>query len=157
MAATNNQQRPRDSGSDKSPATPLCRVHARIKDRGALVMHYGNGCVACSLNERKELLDVLGSAVAQGEVIDSVSFLRGLIPTDEDVESYIRSLPWSDDAEEHEKTLVAGNIRGFVAYLQTRSGELRNQRRSVVDDRYGDEQEYHLTAATSTQLEGERD
>lgn len=31
------------------------------------------------------------------------------------VEQYIRDLPWSDHATDHEKTLVAGNLRGFFA------------------------------------------
>lgn len=34
------------------------------------------------------------------------------------VEDFIRSLPWSDSATEDEKTLVAGNIRGFAGYLR---------------------------------------
>lgn len=32
-----------------------------------------------------------------------------------DVEQFIRDLPWSDQATDHEKTLVAGNLRGFFA------------------------------------------
>ena len=30
---------------------------------------------------------------------------------DFDIEDYIQSLPWSDDAKDYEKTLVAGNLR----------------------------------------------
>jgi hypothetical protein len=37
---------------------------------------------------------------------------------DEAVEAYIRSLPWSEDATEDEKTLVAGNIRAFAAHTK---------------------------------------
>lgn len=34
------------------------------------------------------------------------------------IEKYIRSLPWSKDATETEKALVAGNIRAFYDYLK---------------------------------------
>ena len=32
-----------------------------------------------------------------------------------DVEQFIRDLPWSEQATDHEKTLVAGNLRGLFA------------------------------------------
>lgn len=32
-----------------------------------------------------------------------------------DVDQYINNLPWSDHATDHEKTLVAGNLRGFFS------------------------------------------
>lgn len=34
------------------------------------------------------------------------------------VEKYIQSLTWSPEATDHEKTLVAGNIRGFAAKIR---------------------------------------
>jgi len=42
----------------------------------------------------------------------------GLLPTDEDVEKYIRELTWSDDIKDCEKTLVGGNIRGFFTWMK---------------------------------------
>lgn len=35
-----------------------------------------------------------------------------------DVEQFIRDLPWSAQATDYEKTLVAGNLRGFFAEVQ---------------------------------------
>lgn len=35
-----------------------------------------------------------------------------------DVEQYIRNLPWSERATDHEKALVEGNLRGFYAEMQ---------------------------------------
>jgi len=32
-----------------------------------------------------------------------------------DVDQFIRDLPWSDQATDYEKTLVAGNLRGFFS------------------------------------------
>jgi len=40
--------------------------------------------------------------------------------TEEDVEEFIRHLPWSDDATENEKTIAAGNIRNFWQWCQSR-------------------------------------
>ncbi len=37
------------------------------------------------------------------------------IPTDEEVDNYINSLTWHDETTDDERTLVAGNIRGFVS------------------------------------------
>lgn len=100
---------------------PLCHVHARLEDQGKLLLTYGNRCVACSLNERQELLTVLESAVPENSSVDAVAFLSHLIPSPKRVEDYIRSLQWSADAAEAEKTLVAGNIRGFAAHLRKHS------------------------------------
>ena len=36
----------------------------------------------------------------------------------EQIEEYIRSLPWSDDTPDIHKTLVAGNIRAFYSWLR---------------------------------------
>ena len=43
---------------------------------------------------------------------------------DEFVEEYIRNLPWSSAATEHDKALVGGNIRLFSRVLRNR---LRDQ------------------------------
>lgn len=54
---------------------PLCPVHRAIENRGEVELVYGNGCVACSLNERTELLEILASALPPKDT-DSVTFLR---------------------------------------------------------------------------------
>lgn len=36
----------------------------------------------------------------------------------EEIEEFIQSLRWSPQASDHEKSLVAGNIRNFVAHLR---------------------------------------
>ena len=35
------------------------------------------------------------------------------------INGYINHLSWSDQATDHEKTLVAGNIQGFAIWLRT--------------------------------------
>lgn len=54
---------------------------------------------------------------------DCVALNRGSDddPERDAVEAYIRDLKWSDAATDMEKTLVAGNIRGFYAWLRSRS------------------------------------
>lgn len=42
------------------------------------------------------------------------------------VEDYIRSLDWSHGATEMEKTLVAGNLRGFWVWLKQRGGGIKD-------------------------------
>lgn len=56
---------------------PLCSVHKLINERGDfdLALRIGNSCLACSLNERYELLELL-APYADG---DSVGTLRKLI------------------------------------------------------------------------------
>lgn len=57
--------------------TPLCPVHARIDSAGTLEVEIGgNACVACSLNERKELLDILAPFAAPEGAEDSVTVMR---------------------------------------------------------------------------------
>lgn len=119
----NGQQRRASFDVQPSSTMPLCHVHAEMEDKGRLLLTFGNGCVACSLNERQEILTVLEAVVPEGATVDSVSFLASLLPTDERVEDYIRSLPWSTEAGEYEKTLVAGNLRAFVSYLRTQQQE----------------------------------
>lgn len=41
-------------------------------------------------------------------------------PSSEAVEEYIRSLDWGDDTDDYVRTLVAGNIRAFSAWLRER-------------------------------------
>lgn len=55
---------------------PLCAVHQRLEDIGALECEVGNDCVACSLNERCELLALIGPFAADGNTEDSVTVLR---------------------------------------------------------------------------------
>ncbi len=42
------------------------------------------------------------------------------------VEEYIRELPWSPEATDEERTLVAGNIRGFVGRMRRAVGISEN-------------------------------
>lgn len=39
---------------------------------------------------------------------------------DNTVDEYLKTLKWSDQATDLEKTLVNGNIRGFYGYLKER-------------------------------------
>ncbi len=50
-------------------------------------------------------------------------------PIDNTAEDYIRSLNWSAEAKDYEKTLVAGNIRGFYAWLRANDVTLQGARR----------------------------
>src|SRR5688500_16782533 len=55
---------------------PLCAVHQSIENKGALELEVGNNCVACSLNERTELLMILAPLAAPDGSEDSVTVLR---------------------------------------------------------------------------------
>lgn len=75
----------KNSGVQKSEtggelkAAPLCSLHQRLDDANSLVVEYGNGCLACSLNERTELLELLAHYLPEGQAApDSVTFLRRL-------------------------------------------------------------------------------
>jgi hypothetical protein len=57
---------------------PLCEGHARIDKRGMLVLEVGNNCVACSLNERTELLVMLAPFIPEGGA-DSVATLQTVL------------------------------------------------------------------------------
>lgn len=57
-------------------ALPLCPLHQSLEDRAALEVVYGNDCVACSLNERAELLQTLAPHVPLDGWVDSVGFLK---------------------------------------------------------------------------------
>lgn len=39
----------------------------------------------------------------------------------EAVEEFIRNLPWSDQATEHDRTIAAGNIRNFANHIRSLS------------------------------------
>lgn len=45
-----------------------------------------------------------------------------MMPSDQEVEDYIRQLPWSDEATDHEKTLVGCNIRSFYSWVKSNRG-----------------------------------
>ncbi len=57
---------------------PLCPVHRELDSRDALELTIaGNRCVACSLHEREELIDILDKAVPDdGSRADSATELR---------------------------------------------------------------------------------
>jgi hypothetical protein len=55
---------------------PCCEVHAALDARGTLELEIGNKCVACSPNERAELLKILAPHVPVDDRSDSVGFLR---------------------------------------------------------------------------------
>lgn len=59
--------------------TPLCLLHKRLEDRNALEVVYGNDCIACSLNERQELLELLAPLAPQDAEADSVTVMRKVI------------------------------------------------------------------------------
>lgn len=62
-----------------SGGQPLCPVHQRLEDADKLELEIGNDCVACSLNERAELLTMLEPFAPTDRTLDSVTVLRNLI------------------------------------------------------------------------------
>ena len=56
---------------------PLCGVHQQLEDTQKLEVAIGNGCVACSLHERSQLLAVLGEAPNKSE--DSLATMHRVI------------------------------------------------------------------------------
>jgi hypothetical protein len=68
---------PKDSS--ESAALPLCPVHQSLEDSGNLEVEYGNRCIACSLNERVELRELLVKLEPPEGRMDAVSFLREVI------------------------------------------------------------------------------
>jgi hypothetical protein len=60
-------------------AKPMCPLHRRIEDKGDMDLEIGNDCLACSLNERAELLATLAAGTAADGNIDSVSALTALV------------------------------------------------------------------------------
>lgn len=76
-----------------------------------------------------------------------------------------RALTTEKQGEEIASAAVNEVFAGYVTHLSVRTAKqlamnaigLTLEKLADTSDRYGDEQEYHLTAATSSQLEGERD
>lgn len=69
-----------ENESSRSKAeNPLCPLHQSLEDRDRLEVEYGNRCVACSLNERIELLTLLVELEPAEGRTDSVGFLREVI------------------------------------------------------------------------------
>jgi hypothetical protein len=64
--------------ADEAVSMPLCAGHGRVDRMGHLVLEVGNSCVACSLNERTELLGLLAPFIPSGGA-DSVTTLNVLI------------------------------------------------------------------------------
>src|SRR5689334_16034514 len=61
-------------------AKPMCPVHRTIENKGELQLEIGNDCIACSLNERSELLGILADSVTSDqEDVDSASALMVLV------------------------------------------------------------------------------
>lgn len=58
---------------------PLCPIHQSLEDRGQLEVEIAaNNCTACSLNERKALLDLLAPFAADHGSEDSLTVMRRL-------------------------------------------------------------------------------
>jgi len=58
---------------------PLCGLHKSLEQRGWLVVEVSaNNCIACALNERKELLDLLAPVANPDGSEDSVAVLTRL-------------------------------------------------------------------------------
>lgn len=53
-------------------------------------------------------------------------------PSWEDVEAYIRAIPWTDAATDHDKLLVAGNLRAYAAGLRAESAIVHETLRDVL-------------------------
>jgi len=53
---------------------------------------------------------------------DDVPYLIAhcLLPTDDEVEDYIKTLTWFQCTSDDHKTLIAGNIRGFWSWMKNR-------------------------------------
>lgn len=66
--------KPVESGAN---AFPMCPPHESIFQHGNLSPT--EGCIICIRNERDELLELLAPLVPEGELADSVNFLRELI------------------------------------------------------------------------------
>ena len=94
------------------------------------------GGAIVSSSEASEI-EIADSQVTKRFAIDNdgLGFIRRtkewlnlhMLPTDDEVREYINTLPWTDDATDHEKTLVGGNIIGFVSWL-------RNGKKYVGED-----------------------
>lgn len=59
-----------------------------------------------------------------------------------DIDKFIRDLPWSDQATDHEKTLVAGNLRSLYAAMVDAAQPLRaivTDLEALIDDQLYDD------------------
>lgn len=65
--------------SNTDEKMPLCAVHDQLDRTGDLILTYGNSCVACSLNEHQELLNLIAEHI--NPFADSVTCLRQLLTT----------------------------------------------------------------------------
>lgn len=85
---------------------PLCPVHQKIDANGTLELPYGNACVACSLCERQELLDLLAplAIAAAGPRRTSVDFLQELL--DQNHHYPGEGSPWMDFLHHRARVLV---------------------------------------------------
>lgn len=55
------------------------------------------------------------------QVIDRMASVeKSALPTEEEVEEYLKSLQWKGEADDYQITLVHGNIRGFYGWLSKR-------------------------------------
>jgi peptide methionine sulfoxide reductase MsrB len=70
-----------DKASVSAPASmPLCPPHQGLENNGHLELRYDGNCLACSLNERAELLDILATGHGTGPIhTTSTGMLRELV------------------------------------------------------------------------------
>lgn len=59
--------------------TPLCPVHKSLDERDDLELQIGNNCVACSLIERSQILDVLEPLANPDGTQDSLTVLNNAL------------------------------------------------------------------------------
>lgn len=70
---------------------PLCPVHTKLEADQQLECEIGNGCVACSLHERTQLLKLLGPYAPNGAMLDSITVLQRLLGQCAALEQALRS------------------------------------------------------------------
>ena len=93
--------------------TPLCSIHQGLEDRGTLEIEIsGMDCIACSLNERADLLKMLAPFAAPNGAKDSLQVMRDLITratSDGDITrcAYCGSSDIDDISGEYETGVVA--------------------------------------------------
>ena len=81
-------------------AMPLCPVHKRLEESDNLEVEIGGlNCVACSLNERSEMLKVLAPLAPPDHSLDSIGVLRSAI-------GYLGAgNPWADFLHHRKRVL----------------------------------------------------
>ena len=110
-------------------AQPLCAVHKSLEDRNALEVEIsGMNCVACSLNERAELLKLLTPFAAPDGSKDSLQVVQGLIGALHDTlaEGEISTLLWlksRGDIQEGKDTVDTAYEKDLMpsAFVRTRN------------------------------------